>query len=612
MPALYALGVSMWAWQSVAYFRYAAAPGPGTAFALDLSHRANDGLMVAMVGVAFLILLGRSRWLELTREQQQVKWLLLGFGMGVFPYVFFRTFLEFLGLAPPLAPIIDRVFELAIPVVFLIAIFKYQLLDVDVLIRRSLIYGGLVAAVLAVIVAVGVMVGDRLNPAILVGIGLTAGIAFVPLRTTLGKWVDRTFFKISANYERVQAIWRKRAAHFNSPQELSDGLTRLITSTLEPEGAAVVLMGDPLITSGTVPADQLGRALERTLGKPDPSRAQASPGATSIPEIEDAPLPEELSDSGVAVLMPLETAVGLRGLIMVGPKRTGYRYIEPDLQFLRNVAEAAAAALERMELAQAVAEEALARRQLAELDRLKSEFLSRVAHDLRTPLTSITWSSENLLDGVTGPLEPGQGDYVRSIRAAADHMRRLVDNLLEISRLERGEQALDLHPTDLSAILTQAVETLHPLAVEKQVTLSVEHPEPVPPAIADASKLLEVAVNLLDNAVRYSPPGETVTLHLECDDEGAPGFTVRDRGPGFGDTDPLDLFQQFKQGAPSPHASRQGFGLGLHIANAYTERMSGRLTARNHPQGGAEFTCRLSAADPTGKDAHESQHSHRR
>jgi signal transduction histidine kinase len=108
--------------------------------------------------------------------------------------------------------------------------------------------------------------------------------------------------------------------------------------------------------------------------------------------------------------------------------------------------------------------------------------------------------------------------------------------------------------------------------------------------------MVEVTVNLLDNAVKYTGPGTTVTVTVHSAEDGFQAVEVRDRGPGLQGQDPARLFGRFAQGEPSPHSNRKGFGLGLHIAATYLDLMGGTLEAADHPAGGAVFICRLPLA----------------
>jgi signal transduction histidine kinase len=486
---------------------------------------------------------------------------------------------------------------MAIPLIILFAVVRYQFLDIDIIIRRSLIYGILAGIVVGLYLVAGLLIGQRFeeHPSawalVLLVVGLGAGVMFSPSRNWIGRWVDRTFFKMRHDYGLALAAVGRELESASSQTEIARILVGFFERTLQPVPRGVVLGEDPAVAAGTLSSsqasalvDQLGKSLRGTVAAPD---------TTSLPEIETPDFPEAIRDEAVVLVQPIHPERGLEGFILLGAKASGWRYIDTDIDLIQSVAEAAGTTLERIRLVQTVSAETLARQRLAELNRLKNDFLSRVAHDLRTPLASITWSTENLLDGVTGELTPAQAEYLISIKTSAIHLNRLVSNLLEISRLEQGTSDLELESMDLAPVIEQAATTLKPMARERDVEIRVHVDDEVAMVQANPGKVFEVAMNLIDNAVKYSPPGTAVDILVERLDDGRPGFSVRDRGPGFDPQDAQKLFERFQQGDPSPHSQQHGFGLGLYIVKSYLSLMNGDVEARVHPEGGAIFTCVL-------------------
>jgi signal transduction histidine kinase len=158
-----------------------------------------------------------------------------------------------------------------------------------------------------------------------------------------------------------------------------------------------------------------------------------------------------------------------------------------------------------------------------------------VAHDLRTPLTSIGWSTENLLDGVSGDLTEAQREYLESVKGSVQRLDRMVANLLEVSRLDRGVIEIGWETIDLAPLVGDVSRTLAFMTDYKQVTINVTQGGGHTLVLGDPTKLFEVMINLLDNAVRYSPPEQTVDVTVGDLGEGRVGFSVRDRGAGLGE-----------------------------------------------------------------------------
>ncbi|MBZ0269108.1 hypothetical protein K8I85_13195, partial [bacterium] len=318
--------------------------------------------------------------------------------------------------------------------------------------------------------------------------------------------------------------------------------------------------------------------------------------ATDRPDLESDRFPAALRPRFV-LAAPLRAGAGHVGPVLLGERRTGRHYVDREVQLLRDVAERVSGHLARIGLEHRVHEERAESRRLEALHRAKSEFLSRVSHDLRTPLTSISWSVQNLLDGVVGELDPRQREYVGEIEHSVSYLNRLVNNLLRMSRLERGELEAHCAPVDLREVVRRSVRTVGAAAAARDVRLSV--PEDAAPARAwaDAHLLEEALVNLLENAVQFSPPGATVDVSFESGDDGA-RVRVRDHGPGLPEGGAAALFERFTRGPLSPWSRHEGVGLGLSIARMHLQMMAGRLEAGEAPGGGAVFTCTLAVEAP--------------
>ncbi len=616
VPAVAVGAAALVVWQSLVFHRYFAAPTMARAADLAPAMTVADLFMVVVTLAGVLVFAVRGRRLVLTRERDQVRWLLWGFTIGAAPYVFLRTVPELLGLNPLLPDEVDRVVELAIPVAFVGAVVRHRILDIDVIIRRSLLYGLLAAALLMVYLAVGVVFGRWYGgrpglpgwlPPLLLGAG--AGIAFVPLRRAVGGWIDRTFFKLAHDHDARLARLDRDLGAAADRAGVAAALGQCLEGALPARIFGIALRrGGDILIAGSVDADAVRAYLEL---EPDgPGAVVAVPQSTSLPEVETPAFPAGLRAAGVVLVQSLAAGKDQGGLVLLGQRRTERRYVQQDLDFLAGCARVASRHLERIALVRAVAEESLARERLAELDRLKSEFLARVAHDLRTPVAGIAWSARNLLDGIVGEMSPDQIDYLRTIAGSGDHLGRLVDNLLEVSQLDRAEIRLELAAVDAAGVWREAAVTVRPLAEAKAAVIEVDAAPDLSAIRAHRDKLIEVAVNLLDNAVKYTAAGSVVTVSLGPPDRGFLPVAVRDRGPGLRGQTPAGLFRRFAQGEPSPHSSRKGFGLGLHIAATYLELMGGSLDAEDHADGGAVFTCRLplvAAPDrsPNRGDDHE-------
>ena len=226
--------------------------------------------------------------------------------------------------------------------------------------------------------------------------------------------------------------------------------------------------------------------------------------------------------------------------------------------------------------------------QLQEYNRLKSAFVGIVSHELRTPLTSILSLSENLVGEVAGPLNEKQQHYASRIQANADRLRRMLNELLNLSKLEAGK--MELRPTALSLqdLLVDLVEAFQPLAHRKSILMDVGSMESMPKVRADRDKLYEVLANLLENAIKFTPSGGSVQIDAHVLDDRHIQIKVSDTGYGIPEEHLPRIFDKFYRVQPdSGHAT--GSGLGLAIAKGLVELHGETLAVESTPGKGTQF-----------------------
>lgn len=211
-----------------------------------------------------------------------------------------------------------------------------------------------------------------------------------------------------------------------------------------------------------------------------------------------------------------------------------------------------------------------------EAERLKDEFIAVVSHELRTPLTAIQGSLGLLLGGVAGALPPPAVDMLRIAHQNADRLGRLVNDLLDLQKVEAGRMSFDLQVQDLTAAAALAFQATEPFAAARGVRLRMEPPDRPLLAPVDTDRLQQVVVNFLSNAIKFSPAEGTVTLRLLAE-EGWAWLEVEDHGPGIPEAFRARIFQKFAQAEGGTTRLQGGTGLGLSIAKSLTEHMGGRV-----------------------------------
>jgi signal transduction histidine kinase/ActR/RegA family two-component response regulator len=233
---------------------------------------------------------------------------------------------------------------------------------------------------------------------------------------------------------------------------------------------------------------------------------------------------------------------------------------------------------------------------LKETDRRKDEFLSMLAHELRNPLAAISNTVEILRHQPVGEGELQWGHEV--IDRQADHLTRLVDDLLDVSRITRGRLEIRREPTDLIEIVRGAADAIRPFLGRKSLHLEMTVPAGPIPLVADVVRVGQVVYNLLDNACKFTPEGGTIWLTVEAGGAGA-AVSVRDSGRGIAAGELPHLFQMFYQTNHGTVSADGGLGIGLALVHMIVEMHGGSVEARSAGVGkGSEFIVRLPVSDP--------------
>jgi PAS domain S-box-containing protein len=237
-----------------------------------------------------------------------------------------------------------------------------------------------------------------------------------------------------------------------------------------------------------------------------------------------------------------------------------------------------------------------------ELDRMKTEFVSQVSHELRTPLTAIKGFTDMMLDGDAGELSDEQEEYLGIVRSNADRLVALINDLLDISRIESGRIALKREPVDLASVLDGVVATMRPLVTGKAETLTLDVEAGLPRVLGDQDRIVQVATNLVSNAHKYSPEGGDIQVRaMRAGD--LVSVSVTDAGIGIPPEAMPRLFSRFYRVDSSLTREIGGTGLGLSIVKSIVELHGGSVSVESEPGKGSTFSFTLPLATTTEPSA---------
>ena len=396
----------------------------------------------------------------------------------------------------------------------------------------------------------------------------------------------------TSEQRRVRAEQRERETHtlyelsaslvaHGSLEATLDGAVRTLRRLLGLGGCAIVLTDEDGSASlaardGGVPGD-IGQQAQAVVGRPATPKTAGDRDAPGL------------------LAIPLRAANRQLGVLAVVPGDAG----QPALGAVERRVLASFASQAALTVEQARSEQARAKaRALEATDRLRRALLNSVSHDLRTPLASILASTASLLDSSVPLDDQEREQFLVTVEQQAKRLARLVDNLLDLSRIEAGAVDPRLVEVWLPDVVNQAVQ--HARRTPSEQVIAVDVPESLPPVLVDPVRLEQVLTNLLDNARRYAGTG-LVRVGARCLDAKVE-LRVVDHGPGIPDKQRERIFSQFFRLENGDRRGGGGTGLGLAICRGLLEAMGGRIWVETAPGGGAAFVICLPRADAAASE----------
>jgi signal transduction histidine kinase len=283
---------------------------------------------------------------------------------------------------------------------------------------------------------------------------------------------------------------------------------------------------------------------------------------------------------GMAVLLTV-----LGGLVARGVAARGVR-IEAQLLASEERLREANEQLEQR-VAERTRELREANERLMELDRMKSQFLATMSHELRTPLNSILGFTSLMRDGLAGPLTPEQQRQLGFVHGSGEHLLALINDLLDLSRIESGRMDVTVAPFDFAAVAAEVGHNLKPLAEQKGLALEIEVPRPLM-VVGDRRKCYQVLLNLANNAVKFTERG---AVRIDAQAQGGKlTASVSDTGIGIRPEQQRLLFEAFRQLDGTPRRLYEGTGLGLHLCRKLLDLMAGEIRVESEFRTGSRFS----------------------
>ena len=331
-------------------------------------------------------------------------------------------------------------------------------------------------------------------------------------------------------------------------------------------------------------------AIHRTtidLGKTTIGQASESGQPIQVPDMagaHDHPFRQFTLEAGFrsVLTVPMTGNHTVRGIVLL--RRSPGQFDDRVVNLLTALASQSKVAIENARLFSEIEDKG---RQIEAANRHKSEFLANMSHELRTPLNAIIGFSEVLLDPSLKVTEEDQAQFLTDVLSSGKHLLGLINEILDLAKIEAGKMELQIEPALLQDVVEAVSNTMRSLAVKKSIDLRAESDERLAPFPMDGARLKQVLLNLVGNAVKFTPEGGRVWVRADSED-GSVRVEVGDTGPGIPTEDHERIFLEFQQ-AGSDAEKPQGTGLGLAVAKKFVEMHGGKIWVESEVGKGSRF-----------------------
>ncbi len=545
-----------------------------------------------------------------SEERKKLKWILWGLCVGPSPFLFLFILPHEIGLHQVVPEEYALLPLVIIPISFAVSFIRYQLLDIEVIIRRTTAYaiviGALLVAYVVVASAVAAIVGNLTASA---GTAILVALMFEPVRSRVQRLVDKRFFRVQYNFREAEQHFIESIKRSLTVPQLGETLVRETSDLLPVERIGFFTLRAPGNRLDVV-AHAGFDLLEKHAPRLEIEKLKSGlllPVACD--DSVEADIQHESADVEVfrrwniaLALALLSQNSELLGFLVLGNKKSGLRFSAEDVDLLKNVCTQASLTIERITLQRQLFIEHEVSEHLKTLNQLKSDFVSYVSHELRTPLTSIKMFAELL---TRGQRQKRAAKYLSVILGETDRLDRMVTTILDSAKIDRDLKIYELKEEDLVEMAKAALDIMdyHLKSQGFQVEFSCRagrrrrglQSGARLPILADRDAVVQAMTNLISNSIKYSGDRKYLKVSL-LRRNGHALCRVQDSGMGISPFVLPHLFEKFFRD-PAHSGEISGVGLGLPLVKHIMDAHNGSVNVESIPGRGSTFTLSFQLTD---------------
>jgi signal transduction histidine kinase len=552
-------------------------------------------VLYVFLSVSSLIISYRKAGLE--EEKAQIKWIFYGLFVGSGPFILFYQLPQVLGRNEWLSEEFSTLFFIFVPLGFAFSIVKFKLMDVELIINRSLVYFTLTVFTVGLYLFSVNLIQNVVSrffaaprTAISVIAALLAAVAFHPARKKIQNFVDKAFFRMSYDYKKIILCFSEKAYEEVNRGRLIDLFLQNVRDALPLESIGIFIFAldsgkQKLLIAKNEEKDLVSLAplsleMDRIFARKDAVRTE---------EKMDFSRERLLEEKEIDMFIPLSfKSSDLTGFLSLGKKKSREKFNRDDIDLLLAMSRDLALNLERIRLLEEVIYERVEKEKLSDLIRLKTEFISSVSHELRTPMSSIRGLAEILQEGKIKE-KAKQEKLIRLVATESSRLSRFLHNILDFGKIEQNKKTYNYQKKELQSVIKEVVQLFQYRSDSDEVVLNTKMPgKPIFLKI-DQDAVMQALTNLLDNAIKYSSDEKEIVVEL-VPREKQVEIRIKDKGIGIPAGDQKKIFEGFYRHAEADRHSTKGVGLGLTIVKHIMSAHGGEIHVESQPGEGSTFS----------------------
>jgi len=546
-------------------------------FYVDLYHTLWKVLLLILLSGTLWAIVNFSISFFSNREdsdRRRVQWALWGLLIGLMPYILFWVIPNLLNAGLLFDEEYSMAFLILIPLSFVIGVLKYKLFDIEFIFSKSIVYGTITIILTGLffftIYALSTVFSNAIGetqPVYSLISAVFIAIIFNPLRIKVQGFVDRYFYRVRYDFRKAIYKVNQNLADCNTSKELGEKLLREINEIIPARKSSILLK------------DGDGEHFRFLAG------INESADNTDITDTI-------INNPDYIIMIPLTAQLGKEiGAIMLGEKLSAIKYLDSDLEILKTFADSAASLLQRIELREKIIINEIEKKRLEELNSMKSDFVSSVSHELKTPLTSIQLFAETLMSD-REISKNKQKEYAEIIYGESGRLTRIINTILDFSKIERGIKQYYFETICLNNIIEYILNTMEYQFKKDNADIINDVCSEKLFINADSDAISEVLINLLSNALKYSGENPRIEVSLKRDNDHTL-VSIKDNGKGIEEKELDNIFENFYRIQKENKKHTGGAGIGLAIVKNIITAHDGEIKVESKVGIGSIFSLKF-------------------